>query len=193
MLILLIIFFIFIAFPIGAIAITIVSMKKEGKPLKKIVLRSVLELSFFIIFYAICIFMYVSSLKEIGNRNTLYEKEYSNIAFEGDILSICEHHNPLGREYYVFCVKLNKTNTTFFRRDGDISKGFGLRIHDSLAIFTLEKNFNVNNDSLMQSTYVLVNEQYDGQGVFLNQNGGKIIMPIDYIADCKMDDFYDCE
>ena len=191
MLVVLIIFF--IVFPFGVIALTIISMKKEGKPLKKIVLRSILELSFFILFYAICIIMFVSSLQEIGNRKALYEKEYSNIAFEGDILSICEHHNPLGREYYVFCVKLNKTNTAYFRRDNDIVNGLGLRIHDSSAIFTLERNFNVNNDSLMQSAYVLVNEKHDGQGVFLNQNGGKIIIPIDYIADCKMADFYECE
>jgi len=67
----------------------------------------------------------------------------------------------------------------------------GLRIQNGTAAFFVPKL--MNHDSIEQSVYVKVNEKHDGKGVFINMKGEKYCIPIDFIADCKLDDFYDCE
>jgi hypothetical protein len=181
----------FLLFPAGIITLHIISSKKQGLSRKHIALTSILLTLGFVLFHFVGIRTFLSSLQKNGHKNKLYEETYSNITFEGTVVSVNEHKNPLGRPYYTICVDLAETNTNYFRRDEDVAEGLGLRIQNGTAAFFVPKL--MNHDSIEQSVYVKVNEKHDGKGVFINMKGEKYCIPIDFIADCKLDDFYDCE
>ena len=135
-----------------------------------------------LIYFCSMLFLYISlhiTDKESDIRDSLMEKEYSKIEFEGYISSVNILHH-FGRPQCLICVRLTHSNIDSFYRYDKIGDGMGLKIKDNLASLPIG-GYDAR-DSLHNYSYIQVNINGSNQIIFSNEKGDSLALPLSYRA-----------
>ena len=140
-------------------------------------------------------FMFYISLnntdKETAVRNTLMEKEYSKIEFEGYISSVNVLHH-YGTPQCLICVRITDSNVDSFCRFDKIGEVIGLKIKNNVASLPIG-GYDAN-DSLNKYSYVQVNTKGNNLIIFSNKQGDTLKLPLSYrTGGLYEDDFNICD
>ena len=140
------------------------------------------------------LFLYISlnnTDKGTALRNTLMEKEYSKIEFEGFISSVNVLHH-YGTPQCLICVRITESNVDSFYRFDKIGDGVGLKIKDNMASLPIG-GYDVN-DSLNKYSYIQVNANGNNLIMFSNKQGDTLKLPLSYrTGGLYEDDFNMCD
>lgn len=140
------------------------------------------------------LFLYISlnnTDKGTALRNTLMEKEYSKIEFEGFISSVNVLHH-YGTPQCLICVRITESNVDSFYRFDKIGDGVGLKIKDNMASLPIG-GYDVN-DSLNKYSYIQVNAKGNNLITFSNKQGDTLKLPLSYrTGGLYEDDFNMCD
>lgn len=126
------------------------------------------------------LFLYISlnnTDEETALRNTLMEKEYLKIEFEGDISSV-NVLNHYGTPQCLICVRITHSNIDSFYRFDKIGDGLALKIKDSIASLPIG-GYDAN-DSLENYSFVQVNIKGSNLIIFSNNQGDTLKLPLSY-------------
>ncbi len=154
-------------------------MKKEGKPFREIAKQTLGLLFLYAFLMGGAILFDQSDKHDKKVRQELWNKYYSKVEFEGDIIGIYDIGNA-GRHESVMCIRITESNTDqFYRFD---RRQMCLRIDDSLAIYPLAGYKHSGEKELAPFTHVSVNKGGNHQMIYSNAAGDTLIKEADYLA-----------
>jgi hypothetical protein len=182
-----------VTFPFVLIIVSvIISLLKKRMCSKKEITKSIWCV---FLIYGCSMFMFYISLnntdKETAVRNTLMEKEYSKIEFEGYISSVNVLHH-YGTPQCLICVRITDSNVDSFCRFDKIGEVIGLKIKNNVASLPIG-GYDAN-DSLNKYSYVQVNTKGNNLIIFSNKQGDTLKLPLSYrTGGLYEDDFNICD
>ena len=166
------------------------AMVKEGAPRKQISKRLVLYCCSFVGINIILFLLIGLDDYKNKRKNDLFQKYYSSIEFEGNILSARNVRSCDWRNESLLCVEIVKTNTTsFFRYDRN---ALCLRIENGKAVFPI---YDLTYICSSDFTYIMVNKDNNQKVILRNEKGEEELYPISscYYANTEVTDLWMCD
>ena len=126
----------------------------------------------------------INQTKQAGK---IFDKYYSNIEFEGDIMSMHQIKSKSGKPTMVVCVRMTKTNTKQFDHSNNVD--LHLKIENGIAALPIE---NCNKNNLQRFTTIQVNKDGNRLVIFGSEDGEELKLPLTYKGNVSVWDMNIC-